>query len=203
MEDKDDPNNHHRHVSHLWAVHPGNEINWEDSPELMKAARQSLIYRGDEGTGWSLAWKINFWSRFLDGDRAYKLIQMLLSPAEEPGRKIRGGSYPNLMDAHPPFQIDGNFGGAAGILEMLIQSHMGRIDLLPALPSALQEGEIHGVKARGGFELSFTWEKGKLKQVKVLSLAGEPCTLKYGDQEIDFRTRTGQVYTFDSRLKKI
>jgi len=203
MEDKDDPNNHHRHVSHLWAVHPGNEINWEESPELMKAARQSLIYRGDEGTGWSLAWKINFWSRFLEGDRAYDLVQMLLSPAEEPGRRIRGGSYPNLMDAHPPFQIDGNFGGAAGIVEMLMQSHLGHIDLLPALPAALPEGEISGLCARGGFELSFAWEGGKLIRVSLLSKAGEPCTLRYGDREVQFKTKAGEVYTFDSRLKKI
>jgi len=203
MEDKDDPNNHHRHVSHLWAVHPGNEINWEDNPELMKAARQSLIYRGDEGTGWSLAWKINFWSRFLDGDRAYDLVQMLLSPAEEPGRRIRGGSYPNLMDAHPPFQIDGNFGGAAGIVEMLMQSHLGRIDLLPALPSALPEGEISGLCARGGFELFFSWKDGKLMQVTVLSKSGEPCILKYGEREIEFKTRKGKEYRFDSRLRKL
>ncbi len=203
MEDKDDPDNHHRHVSHLWGVYPGHEINWDETPDLMKAARQSLVYRGDEGTGWSLAWKINFWSRFLEGDRAYDLVQMLLSPAEEPTRSIRGGSYPNLMDAHPPFQIDGNFGGAAGIMEMLIQSHMGRIDLLPALPSALPEGEISGVCARGGFELSFSWKSGELQEVKVLSKAGEPCTLKYGDNLVQFKTKVGKEYSFNSNLKKL
>ena len=203
MEDKDDPNNHHRHVSHLWGVYPGNDINWEDSPELMEAARQSLEFRGDEGTGWSLAWKINFWSRFLEGDRAYDLVQMLLSPAEEPGRKIRGGSYPNLFDAHPPFQIDGNFGGAAGIVEMLVQSHMGYIDILPALPSALPDGEISGVCLRGGFELSFRWQSGKLMEIEVLSKAGQPCTLKYGEKTVEFKTKANQVYSFDSRLKKI
>ena len=200
MEDKDDPDNHHRHVSHLWAVHPGNEINWEETPELMKAAQQSLEYRGDNGTGWSLAWKINFWSRFKDGDRAYKLLHRLLSPAEEPERKIRGGSYPNLFDAHPPFQIDGNFGGAAGILEMLIQSQSGKIELLPALPSALPQGSISGVCARGGFELNFKWEDSALTSVEVLSKKGGKCTLVYKDTNIEFETNSGKRYQFDGVL---
>ena len=169
MEDKDDPEIHHRHVSHLWGVHPWNEINYEDTPKLMEAAKQSLKYRGDNGTGWSLAWKINFWSRFRDGDHAYLLVQKLLSPAEVPEREIRGGSYPNLFDAHPPFQIDGNFGGAAGIVEMLVQSQLGKIELLPALPTALPKGSVNGVCARGGFELNFAWEKGLLSNVEVLS----------------------------------
>lgn len=203
MEDKDDPDNHHRHVSHLWGMHPGNEINWDETPELMKAARQSLVFRGDEGTGWSLAWKINFWSRFKEPGRTYDLIHMLLSPAGAPGRKIRGGSYPNLFDAHPPFQIDGNFGGAAGIVEMLIQSHMGYIDLLPALPDNLPEGSIEGVCARGGFELNFEWEGGKLKAVDVLSKTGAPCILRYGDREIEFKTSKGERYRLNGKLKKI
>ncbi|MEO1011560.1 MAG: glycoside hydrolase family 95 protein [Bacteroidota bacterium] len=202
LEDKDDPEVKHRHVSHLWGVHPGSEINWEETPDLMKAARQSLIFRGDKGTGWSLGWKINFWSRFKEGNRTYKLIHMLLSPAEEPQREIGGGSYPNLFDAHPPFQIDGNFGGAAGIVEMLIQSHLNKIDLLPALPDKLSEGTITGVCARGGFELSFSWEKGKLKQVNVLSKAGNPCILKYGDKVIEFPTKKGKEYAFNGKLKK-
>ena len=202
LQDIDDPDNKHRHVSHLWGVHPGTEITW-DQPELMEAARQSLIFRGDEGTGWSLAWKINFWSRFKDGDHAYELIKTLLSPAENPNRDERGGSYRNLFDAHPPFQIDGNFGGAAGIVEMLMQSHNGLIELLPALPSVLKEGQIKGVCARGGFELDFNWEEGKLQQVKVTSNAGETCILKYGNKEISFDTEKGETYTVNADLELV
>jgi len=202
LEDKDDPENHHRHVSHLWAVHPGNEINYEDTPDLMKAAKQSLEYRGDNGTGWSLAWKINFWSRFRDGDHAYKLLHKLLSPAERADGKEGGGSYPNLFDAHPPFQIDGNFGGASGILEMILQSHLDKIELLPALPTALPEGRVSGIVARGGFELSFSWEEGLLKGVSVLSKSGLPCVLKYNDKTIEFETEAGKTYHFDGLLNK-
>nr|WP_299073372.1 glycoside hydrolase family 95 protein [uncultured Allomuricauda sp.] len=202
MEDRDDPENHHRHVSHLWAVYPGKGINYEETPELMKAAKQSLEYRGDNGTGWSLAWKINFWSRFNDGNRAYKLLNILLSPAEVPERKIRGGSYPNLFDAHPPFQIDGNFGGASGIVEMLLQSHLDKIELLPALPNALADGTVSGVCARGGFELSFTWKNSVLQEVEVLSKSGENCTLVYNNKTIEFNTKPGKKYRFDGFLNK-
>lgn len=201
LEDKDDPDNHHRHVSHLWGVHPGNEINWEQTPELMEAAQQSLEYRGDNGTGWSLAWKINFWARFKDGNRAYRLLHRLLSPAEIPERKIRGGSYPNLFDAHPPFQIDGNFGGAAGILEMLVQSHLGEIHILPALPDALPDGQITGLVARGGFEISLVWKDAKLSSVEVLSKAGQDCTLRYQDRLIEFKTTKGAKYQFNGELE--
>ncbi|WP_299782421.1 glycoside hydrolase family 95 protein [uncultured Formosa sp.] len=202
MEDKDNPESHHRHVSHLWAVHPGNEINYQDTPDLMKAAKQSLEYRGDNGTGWSLAWKINFWSRFKDGDHAYKLLHKLLSPAVKPNGKEGGGSYLNLFDAHPPFQIDGNFGGASGILEMILQSHLGYIEVLPALPSALPEGKVSGIVARGGFELSFEWENSALKTVTVTSKKGKSCKLVYGDKTIEFETEAGQTYTFDDALNK-
>ncbi|WP_276165981.1 glycoside hydrolase family 95 protein [Zobellia alginiliquefaciens] len=201
MEDKDDPENHHRHVSHLWAVHPGKEINWEETPELMKAARQSLEYRGDNGTGWSLAWKINFWSRFKDGNRAYSLMHRLLSPAEIPERKIRGGSYPNLFDAHPPFQIDGNFGGAAGILEMLIQSHMDKIEILPALPNALPNGEITGVMARGGFEISLKWKDLEMESLEILSKNGSDCKVEYKGKTLSFKTEAGKKYKFNKELK--
>ena len=200
MEDKDDPKIKHRHVSHLWAVYPGSEINPEETPELMKAAKQSLEFRGDGGTGWSLAWKINYWARFLDGNHAYKMIHTLLSPAEDPQRKIRGGSYPNLFDAHPPFQIDGNFGGSAGIIEMLVQSHLDKIDLLPALPDVLSEGNISGVCTRGGFELAFAWENGALTKLEVLSKAGKLCRLKCNDKIIEFKTEKDKTYSFDGNL---
>lgn len=201
MEDRDDPENHHRHVSHLWAVYPGNEINYEETPDFMEAAKQSLEYRGDNGTGWSLAWKINFWSRFKDGNHAYKLVHKLLSPAEKPDGKVGGGSYPNLFDAHPPFQIDGNFGGASGILEMLIQSHLDKIELLPALPTALPEGSVSGIVARGGFELSFKWENSILTEVEVVSNKGTICKLSYNNLNIVFDTKSGKKYKFDANLQ--
>jgi alpha-L-fucosidase 2 len=209
LEDKDDPNNKHRHVSHLWGVHPGKEINWKETPDLMEAAKKSLIARGDEGTGWSLAWKINFWARFRDGDHAWKMVQMLLRPqgqsksAATGGGHTGGGSYPNLFDAHPPFQIDGNFGGAAGIVEMLLQSHLDAIDLLPALPGAIPNGYIKGIRARGGFELEFGWDSGKLNTLKVISKAGLPLTLRYGDKTFSSPTKRGQIMKFDGDLKKI
>lgn len=201
MEDKDDPENHHRHVSHLWGLHPGNEINQEDTPGLIEAAKQSLILRGDEGTGWSLAWKINYWAKLLDGNHSYELIKMLFRPVESNSSNNRqGGSYINLFDAHPPFQIDGNFGGAAGIVELLIQSHLGKINLLPALPDAFPDGSISGVCARGGFDLSFSWENGELTNVKVFSKAGKVCVLTYGGKKIEFETTMGESYAFNGEL---
>ncbi len=204
VEDVDDPNNKHRHVSHLWGVYPGNEINWKQNPELMEAAKKSLIARGDEGTGWSLAWKINFWSRFKDGDHAWNMVKLLLRPIAQTGTKMTGGgSYPNLFDAHPPFQIDGNFGGAAGIIEMLMQSHLGAIDILPALPSDLSAGKIHGLRARGGFELDFSWDKGMLSSLKVKSTAGGKLVLNYKDVQVSFSTKKGEVLKFNNQLQLI
>lgn len=197
MEDKDDTTSTHRHVSHLWGVHPGKEINWSETPDLMKAARQSLIYRGDDGTGWSLAWKINFWARFLDGEHAHGMLQMLFSDALNPNRNGGGGSYPNFFDAHPPFQIDGNFGGAAGISEMIVQSHLQVIDLLPAIPKAWSEGEVKGLRVRGGFELDMEWKKGKPLWVKVYSHSGAPLVMRYKDKEIDMATAAGEMYVFE------
>ena len=204
VADLDDPKNTHRHVSHLWGMYPGKEINWLETPELMDAARKSLIARGDEGTGWSLAWKINFWSRFRDGNHAWNMVQMLLRPTGQVGTKMTGGgSYPNLFDAHPPFQIDGNFGGASGIVEMLMQSHLDAIDLLPALPANIPDGHVRGLRARGGFELEFNWKNGQLIQLKVLSTAGSPLSLRYGDKKYVGKTKKGLVLVFDNVLKKI
>lgn len=196
LQDIDDTSDKHRHVSHLWAVFPGDEITWDEN-DLMKAARQSLIYRGDAATGWSLAWKLNLWDRFKEGDHAYKLLQMLLSPAEKFGE----GSYHNLFDAHPPFQIDGNFGGAAGIGEMLVQSQTKYIDLLPALPSALANGEINGICARGGFQLNMKWKDGKLQSVDVYSLAGNNCLLRCNGKTVSFKTQEGKTYKLNSDLQ--
>jgi len=194
LEDKDDPEVKHRHVSHLWGVHPGDDITWEKSPELMKAARQSLLFRGDDGTGWSLAWKISFWARFLDGDHAYELIKLLFRIKEEANVNWGGGSYINLFDAHPPFQIDGNFGAAAGIVELLIQSHQGFIDLLPALPSALTDGFIKGVCTRGGFEIDMEWKDGDIVHLRVLSKEGQLCKLRYNNKTVEFETEEGKEY---------
>jgi alpha-L-fucosidase 2 len=197
LQDVDDTTNKHRHVSHLWAVYPGNEINWEDTPDLMQAARQSLIYRGDEATGWSLGWKINLWARFKDAGYTYKLIQMLLSPA-----RGGAGSYPNLFDAHPPFQIDGNFGGAAGINELLIQSHTQYIDILPALPDNLANGEVKGVKVRGGFEVDMKWENGYLQTLTIRSLVGEEMILRYRNKIVKIPTVKNGVYKLNGNLEE-
>jgi alpha-L-fucosidase 2 len=186
----------------LWGVYPGTDISWS-TPELLKAARQSLIYRGDEGTGWSIAWKVNLWARLKDGDHAMRLFDMLLSPADVTSGKEKGGVYHNLFDAHPPFQIDGNFGGAAGMAEMLLQSQGDAIELLPALPSALPKGEVRGICARGGFVLDFNWDKGALQQVKVLSKVGGVCKLRYHDKTITVNTKKGETYRFDDMLKRI
>ncbi|HPX43205.1 MAG TPA: glycoside hydrolase family 95 protein [Bacteroidales bacterium] len=209
MDDIDDPDNKHRHVSHLWGVHPGKEINWKDNPEFMEAARKSLEARGDEGTGWSLAWKINFWARFREGNHTWQMVRMLLRPQGMPaaratgGGSSGGGSYPNLFDAHPPFQIDGNFGGAAGIAEMLIQSHLDEIDILPSLPDAVPSGKIRGIRARGGFELDFEWDEGKLIDLKVKSVSGMPLFLNYNGFIFSSDTKKGEVLHFDGQLNRL
>lgn len=166
-EDLDDPNDQHRHLSHLIAVHPGRQITPLTTPELAAAARVSMNGRGDGGTGWSKAWKISIWARLHDGDRAYKLL----------GEFIKNNVYPNLFGYHPPFQIDCNFGYAAGVCEMLVQSHTGRIHLLPSLPAAWPVGRINGLKARGGFELDVAWRDGELTRAAIRSANGTPCVL--------------------------
>jgi alpha-L-fucosidase 2 len=202
MEDKDDTADTHRHVSHMWGVFPGTDITWKTA-DLMHAAQKSMLYRGDEGTGWSIAWKVNLWARMKQGDHAYLMFTKLLSPADVSSGKEKGGVYHNLFDAHPPFQIDGNFGGAAGLSEMLLQSQGDDIELLPALPSALAQGSIKGICARGGFELNFNWQKGQLQGVQVLSKVGGVCRLHYRDKTISINTQKGRSYQFNADLKQL
>ena len=176
MYDWDNPEDQHRHVSHLYGLFPSNQISPYRTPELFDAARTSLIHRGDPSTGWSMGWKVCLWARLLDGDHAYKLITDQLTLVRN--EKKKGGTYPNLFDAHPPFQIDGNFGCTAGIAEMLMQSYDGFIYLLPALPSVWKDGEVKGLVARGGFELDITWKDGKVSRLVVKSRLGGNCRLR-------------------------
>lgn len=183
-EDIDDPADEHRHVNHLFGLHPGSTISPVTTPELAEAARVVLEHRGDLATGWSMAWKLNQWARLHDGDHAYRLLRNLLSE----------GTTSNLWCIHPPFQIDGNFGGCAGIAEMLMQSHSGFIHLLPALPEEWDRGSARGLRAAGGFSVTLRWQEGRLTGCDIYSDAGNKCVIYYGGKYMEFPTGKGEMY---------
>jgi alpha-L-fucosidase 2 len=188
---------HHRHLSHLWGLYPGNQID-RQTPELLAAARKSLEVRSDEGTGWSSGWKISLWARLGDGDHAFALIRRTL-------RLGAGGVYANLFGSHPPFQMDGNFAFPAGISEMLVQSHAadGEIHLLPALPRAWPGGSVEGLRARGGFVVGLTWNEGKLVSATIDSKLGRKVTIRSGDRLYSLATGIGERYVLDGGLNRI
>lgn len=185
-KDFEDVDPHHRHVSHLYALYPAKEINALTTPGLTAAAKKTLELRGDDGTGWSLAWKVNMWARLLDGDHAYKLFRNLLRLTKENSTAYGrgGGVYPNLFDAHPPFQIDGNFAGTAGVTEMLLQSHNNELQLLPALPKAWSNGEVQGLVGRGNFVVDMKWSNGSLKDAVIVSRIGGTCVVRTNEPAV-------------------
>ena len=193
MQDWDNPRDHHRHVSHLWGLYPGNQITSDGTPDLFEAAKTSLVARGDASTGWSMGWKVCLWARLLDGDHAMTLIREQIKPAIPPNGRQQGGTYPNMFDSHPPFQIDGNFGCTAGIAEMLVQSHEGFIRLLPALPSAWPRGRVNGLRCRGGFEIQdMVWDNGELTRCTVISHLGGPLRVMTDSGLLEIQTRKGE-----------
>ncbi len=185
LEDWDDPNSTHRHVSHLYGLFPSNQISPYTSPELFDAARTTLIHRGDVSTGWSMGWKVNFWARLLDGNHALRLIRDQLTLVDPVNGGDNGGTYPNFFDAHPPFQIDGNFGCTSGIAEMLLQSHDGAIHVLPALPDDwASSGEVRGLRTYGGFEVDFSWSNGQVEELVIQSSLGGNCRIRVPNEVV-------------------
>jgi alpha-L-fucosidase 2 len=216
MWEVDDRKDDHRHVSHLWGVFPGSDITADGTPDTFKAARQSLLFRGDAATGWSMGWKINLWARFLDGDHAYKILQNLIQPAADraPGVTAHPGLFKNMFDAHPPFQIDGNFGATSGITEMLLQSHdlhatstshvqtyqTPAITLLPALPGAFPAGSVSGLRARGGVEVAIVWKDGKLERALLTAQEDKPVRVSYQGKEITVQAKRGTTVEVTPRM---
>ncbi|ADV44858.1 glycosyl hydrolase family 95 catalytic domain-containing protein [Bacteroides helcogenes] len=190
--DIDDPKDEHRHVNHLFGLHPGHTLSPVTTPELAQAARVVLEHRGDGATGWSMGWKLNQWARLQDGNHAYKLF----------GNLLKNGTMDNLWDTHPPFQIDGNFGGTAGVTEMLLQSHMGFIQLLPALPDAWHTGSVSGICAKGNFEVELVWKTGVLQKAVILSKSGGECIVKYAGKTLSFNTVKGRSYQLKYSVEK-
>jgi alpha-L-fucosidase 2 len=211
LEPYGEPDPTHRHVSHLYGLHPYHEITPEGTPELAAASRKTLERRGDAGTGWSLAWKINFWARLHDGERAHKLLGMLLRPIHHTGETSYNGggagSSSNLFCFHPPFQIDGNFGGAAGIAEMLLQSQPDNgklhstpvIHLLPALPAAWPNGEVKGLLARGAVTVDLTWQNGKLESARLRPKFNGPITIRHAGRTIQRVGRKGRPFVMTAK----